>query len=390
MTQIQHHLSGIRVGICLLAPLVYCLLFTSCREDELLIPTEYVTLPVAPEPLSDPVGMYLLNEGNMGRNQATLDFLDFRGAVYSRNIYAERNPEVVMELGDVGNDLRIYGSKLYAVINCSHKVEVMDAVTCRKIAQIDIPNCRYIRFAKGEAYVTSYVGAVSTDSDDRLGAVYRVDTTSLQVTGEVAVGYQPDEMEFLGDYLYVANSGAYRAPDYDRTLSIVNSRTMKQVARVNTLVNPGQVRKDRYGKLWVTSRGNYDDIPSRLFVMERTNGDSPLVEVTDSLDISCRRISIAGDSLYFYGTGSEGSPIYGIIDVKSRKVLTENFISDGSDKEIKTPYGLQIDPRNGDIYITDAKNYVSGGILFCYDKKGMRKWSVRTGDIPAVMEFLYR
>ena len=65
--------------------------------------------------------MYLLNEANMGSNKSSIDYVDFRNAYYVRNIYAERNPEVVKELGDVGNDIQIYGNKLYAVINCSHK-----------------------------------------------------------------------------------------------------------------------------------------------------------------------------------------------------------------------------------------------------------------------------
>lgn len=33
---------------------------------------------------------------------------------------------MVKELGDVGNDLQIYGSKLYATINVSNYIEVMN------------------------------------------------------------------------------------------------------------------------------------------------------------------------------------------------------------------------------------------------------------------------
>ena len=65
-------------------------------------------------------GFYLLNEGNMGTNKATLDYMDFATGVYTRNIYSAANPTQPMEMGDVGNDLAIYGSKLWAVINCSN------------------------------------------------------------------------------------------------------------------------------------------------------------------------------------------------------------------------------------------------------------------------------
>ncbi|MFA5588666.1 MAG: hypothetical protein WC987_07845, partial [Mariniphaga sp.] len=79
---------------------------------------------------------------------------------------------------------------------------------------------------------------------------------------------------------------------------------------------------------------------------------------------------------------------YGIINVKTKQLISENFISDGTGKEIEIPYGLALHPENGDIFITDAKNYVSSGELHCYDKAGKRKWSVRTGDIPAHIAFV--
>lgn len=76
-----------------------------------------------------------------------------------RNIYPSRNPDVVKELGDVGNEIAVYGDKLYAVINCSHYVEVMDVHTAKHIGSIDILNCRYIVFNKGKAYISSYAGS---------------------------------------------------------------------------------------------------------------------------------------------------------------------------------------------------------------------------------------
>ena len=176
----------------LFLPLLCLAVLFACREIELVVPTEYELLPGVPiDPDARPAGMYLLNEANMGSNKSSIDYVDFRNAYYVRNIY---------------------GNKLYAVINCSHKVEVMDVRTCKRIGQVDIPNCRYIRFAKGKAYVSAYVGPVAIDPNAQLGAVYEVDTASLAVTRKVTVGYQPDELEVLGEYLYVANSGGYRAP----------------------------------------------------------------------------------------------------------------------------------------------------------------------------------
>ena len=369
--------------------------FVSCREDELVVPTEYDLLPFETNINANPQGMYLLNEGNMGSNKATIDFVDFKNAYYVRNMYAERNPTVIKELGDVGNDIQIYGNKIYAVINCSHKVEVMDAQTLVRIGQVDIPNCRYIKFDKGYAYISAYVGPVAIDPDAQLGAVYKVDTGTLEIKGKCTVGYQPDELEILGDYIYVANSGGYRVPKYDYTVSVVEMFGMTQVEKIPVGINLHRIRADKYGKLWVTSRGNYGSIHSKLYVLEQENRFSRKMVVTDTLDIPCSEMCIQGDSLYFYSVEwnnqAETNMItYGIIDITTKQLISDHFITDGTELDIEIPYGIKINPSNGDIYITDAKNYVSSGALHCYNKYGKKKWSVRTGDIPAHMTFLYK
>lgn len=379
--------------------LLYVLLLvsivTACRTDEVIIPAEYDYLPIGADAHCDPIGMYVLNEGNMGSNKASIDYVDFENGLYARNLYAERNPTVIKELGDVGNDLQLYGSKLYAVLNSSHKIEVMDARSLVRIGQIDIPNCRYINFHDGYAYISSYVGPIAIDPNAQLGAVYRVDTASLAITGKCMVGYQPEELEFMDNRIYVANSGGYRKPHYDNTVSVVDIASMRQIEKIAVAPNLHRVRKDAYGKLWVTSRGDEASIPSRLFVLQRQETASQEVVVTDTLDIPCSDMCICGDSLYFYSTAwsdrLESNVItYGIVDVRSKQLVTSHFITDGTEVEIEKPYGVAVNPSNGDIYVTDGKNYVSSGTVHCYNSKGKRKWSMRAGDIPAHMVFLNR
>lgn len=380
-----------RIQYILFSFLTLLLVATSCREDELVVPTEYDIIgDEAPD--SDIRGLYLVNEGNMGSNKCTLDYYDYRTGLYSRNFYSEKNPNVIKELGDVGNDIGIYGSKLYVVVNCSHKIEVLDARSGVRIGQVDIPNCRYVRFHRGKAYVSAYVGPVLIDPSAPKGAVFEVDTAALAVTRKVTVGYQPEEMEIVDDYMYVANSGGYRAPDYDNTVSVIQMIDFKQVQQIPVGINLHRLKKDRYNKLWVTSRGDYMTRPSRLYVMDRKPGYNTMV-VTDTIRVACSNMAIHGDSLYYYATEwnnytASNTISYGIIDVRTKQVVSTNFITDGTDKEITIPYGIAIHPETGDIFVTDAKNYVSSGTLYCFTRDGRKKWSVRTGDIPAHITFL--
>ncbi|WP_341839628.1 YncE family protein [Chitinophaga caseinilytica] len=364
----------------------FVLLTAACRKGDQIVPP--VVTPVDTVAINGYLGFYLLNEGNMGSNKSTLDYYDYTTGKYNENIYATVNPNVVKELGDVGNDIRIYGGKLYAVINVSNKVEVMDALTSKRIGQINIPNCRYLAFANGKAYVSSYAGPVEIDPNAPIGFVAEVDTTTLQITRKVIVGYQPEEMAVAGNKLYVANSGGYRVPDYDRTVSVIDLSTFKEIKKIDVAINLHHVKPDRHGDLYVTSRGDYYSVQPSLHII-----DTKTDLVKKSFHLASSNLWVHNDTAFIYGTAFSYDThtwkiSYNMLDVKTETLLPGSFINDGTDKNIKMPYGVAVHPVTGDIFVTDARDYVSPGTLYCFDKKGKKKWSVTTGDIPAHFAFL--
>ncbi|MFV0174593.1 YncE family protein [Empedobacter falsenii] len=372
--------------------LFVCLLtattFYACQQDTYLIESEVDGVTTPEE--TDVAGFYLLNEGKMGSNMATIDYMDFKTGVYNRNIYASANPEVVKELGDVGNDIKIYGNKLYAVINVSNFIEVMDVKTAKHLGTIPLENGRYITFANGKAYATSYAGPVTLDPKAPLGKVVEIDTINLSVTRQVTVGYQPDELEVVGNNLYVANSGGYRVPDYDKTISVIDLSTFKETKKIDVEVNLHRIKKDSEGDLYVTSRGNYKDISSNLFVI-----DSKTNQIKKKFDISVSNFTIDDDKLYYYSnefsyTTFEYTKSYGVIDTKTEQVINKTLVNDPVINTIETPYGIAINPKTKDIFITDVGNYVSMGYVYCFDKNGVFKWKTAGGNIPAHFAFVYK
>ena len=304
----------------------------SCNREEVVLPASR-TKVTTPERLNTLHGFYLLNEGSMGRNKSTLDYFEYTSGIYFKNLYAERNPNVVKELGDVGNDIQIYGSRLYAVINVSHLIEVMDVHTAKHIGKISIPNCRYITFKGQYAYVSSYAGPVQIDPNARLGYVAKVDTATMKVVAECTVGYQPDELVIVGNKLYVANSGGYRVPNYDRTVSVIDLDTFTEIKKIDVAINLHRMEVDAQGKIWVSSRGNYYKIRSKLFAIDPTTD-----QVITSLDVPCSNMTIHGDRLYLYSVEwsyiKGGNAVsYSVIDTKTQKGLQNNFITDGTEKQ---------------------------------------------------------
>ena len=364
------------------------LIMASCRgDDEIFIP-ENVTVST-PEISGDILGFYLLNEGNMGSNKSTLDYYDYSTGVYTRNVYGNANPSVPKELGDVGNDIQIYGSKLYAVVNCSNKIEVLDVATTKRLGQINIPNCRYIKFYEGYAYVTSYAGPVEINPNyEQKGYVAKIDTTTFEMVDRCIVGFQPDELEIVDGKIYVANSGGYMVPNYENTLSVIDVATFKEIERVPIAINLQCVTGDSYGGLWVSSRGDYYEEESRLYCY-----DVRKKRLEKVFDVPVSSMWLDGDSLYIVSIAWSNITMtdevtYAVIDIKNRELVTRNFITDGTDKKIKKPYSVAVNPITKDIYVTDAKNYVNPGTLYCFGQDGVMKWSVRTGDIPAHFAFV--
>lgn len=372
---------------CILSLLTISLSQTACRrippisndDPEVITPSDS---------LAEVNGVYILNEGNMGGNKASLDYYSYTTGEFFSNIFLSRNPQMTKDLGDVGNDIQIYGSKMYAVINCSNLIEVMHAENALHIGEIEIPNCRYIVFDGDYAYVSSYAGPVPTSGNlnARIGYVAKIDTATLQIVDTVTVGYQPDEMAITNGHLYVANSGGYMAPAYDNRISVINLSTFKVEKEITVAPNLHRIATNSQGKLFVSSRGDYTDVHKpKLFVVDPTTN-----KVTDSLNISVGNMCMLNDTLYLlssdmYGGGKADTYR---INAKTLQVLPEKVVDESILNSMRTPYGFAINPVNGDFFITDAKTYVVPGIVYCFNHQGELKFSIIAGEIPAHFAFL--
>lgn len=351
------NLLSFSAAVFVLLALAVCLF--SCRGEEVIYPTigTHVTDEVREG------GLYVLCEGNMGSNKARLDYMNLKTGDYYSNWYGSQNPKQMKELGDVGNDLQMYGHRLYAVINCSHKVEVMDR-KAQHIGQVDIPNCRYMAFKGDKMYVSAYVGSVA--NPELLGAVYEVDTATLQITREVKVGHQPDELCIIDNQLFVCNSGGYLTNRYDSTISVIDLNSFTETQKITVGLNPTRIRVDDQKHLWVCCQGNYADVEPHVTILDYSTS-------IKQIQTPCSNISICGSMAYVIDHEALTLRVFSTIDFSERPQSIDI-------QSFEHPYGLLA--TSDALYITDAKNYVSSGVLHCFSYDGYERWSAKTGDIP--------
>lgn len=332
-----------------------------------------------PIPSTDYASLYVMSEGSWGQSNARIDRLDLESGQYFENVFAVANESAVLSLGDVCNDLELYGNRLYAVVNGSHKVEVMDAKTLKSYGKIDVSSPREIAFSGTKGYVTSWIDGANDN-----GSVIEFDLNTLEVTHTVSVGQEPEGIAVSGGKVYVACSGGmhYNTTGYVDELWALNVSDLSVSEILHVAPNLHRLQADTDGSLWVNSRGDYAANPSGLYHIVGS-------QVT-SMGVPCAGFALGEDKIYYYGSEyslatGEYTTTYGTID---RATMTPgaSFITDGSDANIAAPYGVFA--AEGRIYVTDAKNYASSGSLHVYGSDGELQQTFTAGICPAAVVFV--
>ena len=308
--------------------------------------------------------MYILSEGLFNMNNCALGLLNFDNHTFNANYFLFQNNRA---LGDTGNDMKAYGSKLWIVVNVSSQIEVLDLKSGISIRRIPFFNTngvarqpRYITFDGNKAYVCSFDGTVA-----------RIDTSTMMIDAITSAGRNPDGIAATSGKLYVSNSGGLDAPNYDTTVSVIDLNTFTETKKITAGLNLYKLEADSKGNVYVISRGNYGSIKSKLVKI-----DSQTDEVTQNFEnLPAVNFCIFKDTAYLYNYDFT-SNAYSIktFDCKTETVILDNFISDGT--ILKHPFGIGVNPINGHVYITDALNYTTKGDLLCFTRKGKLAYKV--------------
>ena len=173
--------------------------------------------------------LFILNQGAWPGG-STLDLKNLSSGAFSANWFAAANPDVTQGLGNTGNDMAVIGGKLWALMNGSNQIAIINPSTGKLEKVLDVDSPRYIIKKGNYAYVTSYGAAVNGSVYGVKGKVYRIDPATYE-TKTVEVGYQPDGITALGEKLYVANSGGYQT-EHENTISVIDLASFSVIGSI--------------------------------------------------------------------------------------------------------------------------------------------------------------
>lgn len=339
------------------------MLFTACKKDD---PSSNGNNDNGPKG-------FVVNEGLWGGNNASLDAINLENGNVTSNFFSSNNGR---GLGDVAQDAIIYGSKLYVTVSESKTLEVINPTTGKSIKQISFPgNPRYMVSHEGNIYVTCYNKSV-----------IRIDTASLTISGTAPIdGMNPEGIALINNKLtspklYICSSWEYDNCGgilYDNKLIIVDPNSFTQVGQLAIGTNPQRIKALNDGRLVYCYTGNYSDIPGGLAILDP--GSANITE----LNIACSGFDIYDGYIYAYSYDwATGKTAFYRINTqdysKTPLTLNANFAS---------VYGININPTNGDIYVTDSQNFNSNGDVYCFSADGSQKWSASVGIGPSKVAF---
>ena len=355
-----------RINLFLLA-LVAALLF-SCK------PEDPVT-PVNPKALNLGSGLFVLNEGNFQFSNASLSFYDIEADTVGNNLFYKVNDA---PLGDVAESMALVDGQLYVVVNNTNLIYKVNATTMvcdttKPFKLGDFYSPRELFFVSPEkAYVSDLMGA----------GLWIINPKDMSHTGFIQTGKTTEKMVPVNNELYVSNWSNYYLSGMEKnTVQVIDMNNDVKVAEIQVGKEPNTMAVDKNGHVWVLCEGA---------VWEADAEQPSLWEINPLTKTAEKRYEFDGTAMVLRANPT-GDQLYLIFNNEVRRFdiatlsLSESFRIAAQEEGMF--YNMTIEPRTGDIYVTDAKNYMMNGTVYRYTNDGLLLSSFEAGVIPSAMLF---
>lgn len=308
-------------------------------------------------------GVFILNEGNFRGGNGSVSFYSYDSVNIYNDLFSKVNGR---PLGDVPNSMKLYGANAYIVVNNSGKIEVVDKTTMESVATItDLISPRNIYFVnKDLAYVTS----LYSDSV----AIINVRTNSI--SGYINLRRSSEAIVAFENFAFVSN---WVGGD---ELMVVNTTTNMVVDSVKVAVEPESMVLDKNNMLWVLCNGGWarQNFAELIKIDTRTRRiEKRMVFPDKNTSPSCLNIDGNGETLYYLDGGVRK------MNITSLSLPSSAFIPEGSHYF----YKFGVNPVNGDIFITDAKDFQQKGVVMYHNSAGELISTLNADIIPGLMCF---
>lgn len=321
-------------------------------------------------------GVYILNEGTFTYANSSLSYYDKEADTVGNNLFFKTNGSPI---GDVGQSLALYNGSLYIVVNGSKYIYKVDAETLKFQAKLEGFTSPRNIFSVGDG--TAYVSDLQRDG------LWLIDLEKMEHIQFIETGNSTEAMVRVGDELFVSNWSNYYVPNSsNKSVQVIDMKTNTLVETIDVPQEPNAMVVDKNDDIWVLCSGGYnpgEQDPALVRIDPDTyQCDDPFrfeagTDYPDGLAIDG-----AGENLYYLNGGYNELNVYKM-SIDAAQTPDEPFIA----AEGRVFYNVAVDPENGDVYVTNAKNYVQNGDVERFSKDGELLSKFTVGVVPCYMLF---
>jgi len=286
-------------------------------------------------------GVFIINEGNYGWGNGSVSYYNIQNEEVTDNIYKDVNG---YPLGDVCQSITYYNNKYYIVVNNSNKIEIVNSQDFKNIGTIhNLKSPRYfLPVNNNKAYISDLY-------DNKIAVVNLSDN---QVEKYINCIGSTEEMLLFQNNVFVTNT---------RTKYIYIINTISDCITDSIMVgaSPFSILIDKNKKIWILCSGNTSTNGSLYKLNSLTYQVEKHFDFTNPLNIWNRlKINSTKDTLYFINNGVFQLPVNSE-NLPQSPIIPENSFNF---------YGLGIEPDNGNIFVSDAIDYVQKGKIYIYNQ----------------------
>lgn len=353
------HIMKVYGKTLLIVTLAICL--GSCEKEELRDNT----------PVHKPK-VLVLNEGNMGSNNASLSAIDIDNEIIDNAWFENANNR---QLGDQAQDILAYGSKIYVTVTESNTLEVIDPTTgisIQKNLGLRKP-CNMAAYG-GNIYIT----CINPPS------VICIDTATLTIQHTCKLSnYCPAGIAIAQGKAFVA--GSYHIGNFnllDNRIYVIDLTTLDTLPSIVAGSNNCRIEKFDDDALLVSHGNGTPTSPTGAFII-----NTHTMAVTE-VNCGITKMAAYNGKIYGYNAPYGGTPTFTVVN---RDGTTEAFPFNPSFNALEqgeNPYSIQINPANGDIYITTDGAFLAHGDVYCFRSDGSLRFQLEAGLFPGKILFL--
>lgn len=328
----------------------------SCKKSEDFGP-QYNTVETAVSTQKTKT-VLVLNEGNFGFGNASLSAINKETDKVNNNVFKANNNH---NLGDVLQSGIIIDSTAYLLVNNSNAIEIVNLKNFKSLKRVSIDGSPRYAIKYKEGILISTMGGKG---------IFYLNHQTQQIEFWSGSNGWLEEMVISNNRLFACNRTTHKVDVYD-----LNSR--QKIKSIAVGQDPESINLVDSTKLCVLSTGGWDRNDRSLasiYSINPYNFRANRLYQFSNIENSPTRLRYhAGNKkLYFINQG-----LYQInIELNSKPLLVLGQQSG------ELLYGLSIENQIGNLYLTNAKNYVDNGTVTVLNPTHENLNSHKVGVLP--------